>query len=70
MLLIKTPKVEKITENPKTKNIVFAIMLLDVHLPHEETIITTILCTIFLSVVLHGITANPIASSFKTNASD
>ena len=28
ILLIKTPKVEKITENPKTKNIVFAIMLI------------------------------------------
>ena len=27
ILLIKTPKVEKTTENPNTKNIVFAIML-------------------------------------------
>jgi NhaP-type Na+/H+ or K+/H+ antiporter len=46
-------------------SIVFAIMLLDIKLPHEETIITTILCTVFLSVVLHGITANPLISLFK-----
>jgi len=48
-------------------SIVFAIMLLDIQLPHEETIITTILCTVFLSVVLHGITANPLISLFKNN---
>jgi NhaP-type Na+/H+ or K+/H+ antiporter len=48
-------------------SIVFAIMLLDIKLPHEETIITTILCTVFLSVVLHGITANPLISLFKIN---
>ena len=28
ILLIKTPKVEKTIENPNTKNIVFAIMLI------------------------------------------
>lgn len=39
--------------------IVFAIIVLDVALPHKETIITTTVCTILLSVVLHGITANP-----------
>jgi NhaP-type Na+/H+ or K+/H+ antiporter len=48
-------------------SIVFAIMLLDIKLPHEETIITTILCTVFLSVVLHGITANPLIALFKIN---
>jgi NhaP-type Na+/H+ or K+/H+ antiporter len=46
-------------------SIVFAIMLLDIQLPHEATIITTILCTVFLSVVLHGITANPLIALFK-----
>lgn len=46
-------------------SIVFAIMLLDVNLPHKDTIILTIICTIFFSVILHGITANPMAASFK-----
>jgi NhaP-type Na+/H+ or K+/H+ antiporter len=46
-------------------SIVFTIMLLDIELPHEETVITTILCTVFLSVVLHGITANPLIALFK-----
>jgi NhaP-type Na+/H+ or K+/H+ antiporter len=51
-------------------SIVFAIMLLDMQLPHEETVITTILCTVFLSVVLHGITANPLIVLLKyTNKS-
>ncbi len=48
-------------------SIVFAIMLLDMQLPHEETVITTILCTVFLSVVLHGITANPLIVLLKYN---
>jgi NhaP-type Na+/H+ or K+/H+ antiporter len=48
-------------------SIVFAIMLLDIHLPHDKTIIATILCTVFLSVVLHGITANPLIALLKNN---
>ena len=39
--------------------IVFAIIVLDVPLPHQKTIIVTTVCAILLSVVLHGITANP-----------
>ncbi len=39
--------------------IVFAIIVLDISLPHGETITTTVVYTILLSVVLHGITANP-----------
>jgi NhaP-type Na+/H+ or K+/H+ antiporter len=51
-------------------SIVFAIMLLDIQTPHEETIITTILCTVFLSVVLHGITANPLISLLNMKKPD
>ena len=40
-------------------SIVFAIMVLEVDLPHESTIILTVACTILLSVVLHGFTAKP-----------
>ena len=47
-------------------SIVFAVMLLDAHLPRENTVILTIICTVMLSVILHGITANPLVNSFKT----
>jgi len=47
-------------------SIVFAVMLLDTHLPQENTVILTIICTVMLSVILHGITANPLVNSFKT----
>lgn len=40
-------------------SIVFAIMVLDIPLPHGETIVTTVACTIALSVILHGFTAKP-----------
>ena len=43
-------------------SIVFAVMILDLELPHEGTIILTMMCTVFLSVVLHGITAKPFIS--------
>ena len=47
-------------------SIVFAVMLLDAHLPRENTVILTIICTVMLSVILHGITANPLVNRFKT----
>ena len=40
-------------------SIVFAIIVLEAKLPHQTTIILTVICTILLSVVLHGLTANP-----------
>jgi NhaP-type Na+/H+ or K+/H+ antiporter len=40
-------------------SIVFAVMILDLHLPHNGTIIITIILTILMSIILHGITANP-----------
>ena len=41
-------------------SIVFAIMVLEVDLPHKSTIILTVAFTIMLSVVLHGFTAKPL----------
>lgn len=41
-------------------SIVFAIIIIDLQLPHQETILLTIVCTILGSILLHGITANPI----------
>ena len=40
-------------------SIVFAIIVFDIGLPHKETIILTAVCTILLSIILHGFTANP-----------
>ena len=48
-------------------SVVFAIMLFDIELPHEKTIVPTIFCTVLFSVVAHGISANPMASSFSSN---
>ena len=41
-------------------SVVFAIIILDLQLPHQETIISTIVCTILASVFLHGLSAKPI----------
>lgn len=44
--------------------IVFAIIVLDIEFPHKELIILTTACTILLSVILHGFTANPMIKGF------
>lgn len=45
-------------------SIVFLVMVIDEKLPGSETIITTVIWTILASVVLHGVTANPLASAY------
>jgi len=40
-------------------SIVFAIIILEVELPHQDIIVLTAVCTILLSIVFHGLTANP-----------
>lgn len=40
-------------------SIVFAIIILDIGLPHQRTIVLTAACTILLSIILHGLSANP-----------
>jgi sodium/hydrogen antiporter len=42
-------------------SIVFAVIVLDEQLPGNELLMTTITCTILLSVAAHGVTANPLA---------
>ena len=43
-------------------SIVFAVIVLNEHLPGGGTIAMTALCTIYLSVVAHGISANPLVA--------
>jgi NhaP-type Na+/H+ or K+/H+ antiporter len=43
-------------------SIVFGLIVLEEQLPGGSTITVTVVCTIILSVVLHGITANPLVA--------
>jgi len=43
-------------------SIVFAIIVLDIPLPHKPTIILTVVCTILGSIILHGFSAIPFIS--------
>jgi NhaP-type Na+/H+ or K+/H+ antiporter len=45
-------------------SIVFAVMVLDEHLPNASTLVTTAACTILLSIVAHGLSANYLASKY------
>jgi NhaP-type Na+/H+ or K+/H+ antiporter len=45
-------------------SIVFAIIVLNENLPGGETLAMTVVCTVFLSVLAHGLTANPLASAY------
>ena len=44
-------------------SIVFAVIVLDKHLPGGGTISMTVVCTIVLSVILHGLSANPLVAA-------
>ena len=44
-------------------SIVFAVIVLNEHLPGGDTIAMTVVCTILLSVILHGLSANPLVAA-------
>ncbi len=46
-------------------SIVFGIMILDAHLPGNNTVVEAIVATVVLSVIAHGLTANPLAKTFS-----
>ena len=43
-------------------SIVFGVIVLNEHLPGGDTITSTVVCTIVLSVVGHGLSANPLVA--------
>ena len=43
-------------------SIVFGVIVLGEHLPGIEVITMTVICTVLLSVILHGVTANPLVA--------
>jgi NhaP-type Na+/H+ or K+/H+ antiporter len=45
-------------------SIVFVIIVLNENLPGSGTIALTVVCTVFMSIILHGITANPLSTWF------
>lgn len=44
-------------------SVVFAVIVLNQHLPGGDTIVITAVCTIALSVVAHGLSANPLIAA-------
>jgi len=52
-------------------SIVFAIMVINENIPNSELIALVVTCTVFLSLIAHGISANPLAKWMgKKEASD
>ncbi|RKY22300.1 MAG: sodium:proton antiporter [Planctomycetota bacterium] len=49
-------------------SIVFAVIVAGSGLPHGSTITSVVVCTVLLSVVLHGVTASPWATGFGRRA--
>jgi NhaP-type Na+/H+ or K+/H+ antiporter len=50
-------------------SIVFAIIVLNENLPGGKTLAITVVCTVFLSVFAHGLTANPLANTLAKKQS-
>jgi NhaP-type Na+/H+ or K+/H+ antiporter len=46
-------------------SIVFAVIVLNKNLPGGETIVLTVVCTIVLSIVTHGLSANPLVAALS-----
>ena len=44
-------------------SLVFAIIVLNTDLPGTKLMATVVVCTVFLSAIVHGVTANPMASA-------
>jgi len=50
-------------------SIVFAVIVLNANLPGGDTIAMTVVCTILLSVILHGLSANPLVAVLGSRSS-
>jgi NhaP-type Na+/H+ or K+/H+ antiporter len=44
-------------------SIVFAVIVINAHLPNDATLSMTVVCTILLSIVAHGLSANPLVAA-------
>jgi sodium/hydrogen antiporter len=50
-------------------SIVFAVIIFDAGLPGRGTVAATAACTVLLSVIAHGITANPLVTALGRSRS-
>jgi len=48
-------------------SIVFGVLVLDSQLPHADLIAFTVVCTVTLSIIAHGITANPLVGALAAS---
>ena len=51
-------------------SIVFAVMVIDHHLPNGDILVATTGWTILLSVLAHGLSANPLATAYSARVGD
>jgi len=49
-------------------SIVFGVIVMEEELPHGDTISEVVVCTVLLSILLHGVTANPWARAYGARA--
>ena len=49
-------------------SIVFGVIVFDQHLPGGVTLAATVVCTIVLSIVIHGLSAIPLVAALKRGA--
>jgi NhaP-type Na+/H+ or K+/H+ antiporter len=49
-------------------SVVFIIIVLGEKLPNADTLSTTVVCTVVLSILAHGLTANPLAKRYGAEA--
>jgi len=49
-------------------SIVFGVIVLEAHLPGGTTLVATVVCTILLSIVAHGLSAGPLAAALRRKA--
>jgi len=46
-------------------SVVFALLVLERGVPEEQTLLTTVVVTVALSVLLHGLTSAPLVSAYQ-----
>ena len=49
-------------------SIVFGVIVFDEHLPGGITLTATVVCTILLSIVLHGLSASPLVAALRRHS--
>ena len=49
-------------------SIVFLVIAMQAKLPGSDTLVATVVATVFLSVLGHGLSANPLAAAFGARA--